>query len=201
MPPGSRADIAANLADSSPEVRFQAAVALAASAPDSPGLLEPLRWGLRRDAGRLMEAMTALQQLGPRARAAAPDLLLIIRSYSAAEVIQSRAAQCLGALGPMPEQVDAVTALLPGAGSHLQVWLHYAITALDPTRDDGLAGVVVRLSHEDPVIVQNAVHALGLLGPRAYDALPALRRLSGSEDPRLEALVEWAIGQIDVLEV
>ena len=198
MPESSETDLAGNLADPSLEVRFQAAVALAASAPDTPGLVAPLRQGLGRNAATLIEGITALGLLGPRARAAAPDLIQVIRQYPNAELIQSRAAQGLGAMGPMPEHAATVAALLPGAGHHLQVWLLYAVTALDPTRDDGVAGLVQRLSNSDSVILQNAVHALGLLGPRGRVALPELRRLLGSESKTLKALAEWAIGQIDV---
>ncbi len=198
MPEASKTDVAGNLSDPSLEVRFQAAVTLAASAPDTPGLVEPLREGLGGHAARLMEAITALGQLGPRARAAAPDLIKVIRRLRGAELIQSRAAQSLGAMGPMPEHAATVTALLPSAGGHLQVWLLYAVTALDPAREDGLAGLIRRLQNSDDVVLKNAVHALGLLGPRAYAALPELRPLLGSQDRALKALAEWAIGQIDV---
>ena len=197
MPEAVETDIASNLSDPDPEVRFQAAVALAASAPDTPGLVQALRQGLGRNVARTLEAITALGQLGPRARAAAPDLIGFIRRYPNAELLQSRAAQTLGAMGPMPEHTATLTPLLPGAGSHLQVWLLYALTALDPTREDGLAGLVQRLSTSDPVVLKNAVHALGLLGPRAWVALPELRPLLDSEDRALQALAEWAIGQID----
>ncbi|MEM7350115.1 MAG: HEAT repeat domain-containing protein [Acidobacteriota bacterium] len=203
----SKIDMANNLADPDPQTRFEAAVALAASAPDTPGLAEALRDGLRdatailSTSKNLIDAIAALGQIGPRGRVAAPDLIQLIPLYHQAELVQSRAAQSLGSMGPMPEHVAAVAGLLPGAGDHLEVWLLYAITALDPTRDDGVAGLMERLESNDSVVQQNAVHALGLLGPRAWVALPELRGLLSSQDRTLQGLTEWAIGQIDTREV
>jgi HEAT repeat protein len=91
--------------------------------------------------------------------------------------------------------LEALTNEKTTPGTHL-----YVARALGHMSDD--AGVVVPklvelLSGKSAVNCVHACQALGLLGPRAKEAIPRLRELTENDDDEIAAAAGWALGKIE----
>ena len=196
-PAASDGALIAALEDPNQQVRTEAALSLAKTAPDTPGLVDILREGLAMRSPYSIESITGLARLGKRARPAAPELLKIVERFPS-DLIQSNAASALAAMAPVPELVPELLRILPAASPRLQTWLWYAVAQNDPQRDDeAVAGILLILTDDDESVVTSAIAALSSLGPRAKAALPALRALEAESEGSVRKWCEKAIEQIE----
>jgi HEAT repeat protein len=56
--------------------------------------------------------------------------------------------------------------------------------------------LIEKLGDRDPLVRRNAAGALRMQGPRAVEALPALRTLIDDEDPRVRNEAEQAVARL-----
>jgi len=153
----------AALTDKQLEVRVSAAVALAYIEPSEaesiPALIEGLNH-LDDNTLDVQEVPQALARLGPKARAAIPTLVGLVRK------------RC--------EDWD----------------VHMALVQIDPEGKECVPALISALDHEDYHVVDVVANCLGLLGPKAKDAVPALalavtresiEEFSNGYDPQVSA--------------
>ncbi len=131
----------ATLTDQRPQVRFSAAVALAHIEPSAtesiPVLIEALNH-LDDEELEVGEVPKALARLGPRARAALPAVIGLVKKGSD------------------------------------DTGLFEALLRIDPEGTECVPVLIEALKSEDDRVVDAAANCLGLLGPQAKDAVPAL---------------------------
>jgi len=146
------------------------ALAVAARGADVPALVKQLR-GDDPEARRA--AAKALGEAGPEAKAAVPALAAALKDPDL--YVRRFAAQALGDIGPDARAaIPALNAVLKEGKDRREV-LGAAATAL------GKIGVsvtqlaaTVKDTNQDPAVRRKAADALGAMGERARDAVPAL---------------------------
>jgi HEAT repeat protein len=170
-----------------------------------------------------------LARLGPKARGAVPVLRKALNDRRP-EVRIDAAIALISIDPPAPEAVrvltvaleagqeeaydapDALGSLGPAAGSALPVLIGLvekagggasieALVRIDPAGKACIPSLIRALENKDPSVVATAANALGLLGPRAIQAVPALAAVlkrnfdsGGDETPFVDAVK--ALGRI-----
>jgi HEAT repeat protein len=176
------------------------ALAAAARGADVPALVKQLKGD---DAEGRRAAAKALGEAGPEAKAAVPQLAAALKDPDL--YVRRFAAQALGDIGPNARAaIPALNAVLKEGKDRREV-LGAAATAL------GKIGVsvtqlaaTVKDANQDPAVRRKAAEALGAMGERARDAVPALlealkARPAGGAMPRdgdSRAEVAAALGDI-----
>lgn len=110
--------------------------------------------------------------------------------------VRSQAAWSLGEMGPAgragyPRLVRAFR----DPDDTVRSAASYAITRLGPPEEE-LSQLLGSLDHADPVVRRSAADALGMAGPRAASALPALQRLSDDNDVGVRSTAFRAVRMI-----
>ncbi len=141
-------------------------------------------------------AAYALEQMGPRAREAAPALLESLRGTTG---LHRRAiVKALPAVGADPK---AFVPVLAEAGREDDLFLRRAVAqslaAAGPAAKEATPVLVEYLKQKDPYLREDAVKVVAAIGPGAKDAVPALAALL-KEDARDAARgeVAEALGRI-----
>lgn len=145
------------------------------------------------------EAVMALAKIGPGAKAAVPVMVKALdggKSENAGAI-----AYALGKIGPdATEAKPALLGLLKGSDEGLALASAWALAKIDPTSADVAKSVVplltVGLGDEMPLIRQGAAEALGILGPSAKEALPALQKATSDTNDDVREAALAAIKQI-----
>ena len=169
------------LKDADATVRLAAAFALGRVGPDAASAVPELATALANDsdANVRKEAARAFTLLGLDAKGAVPALAKALRSDKSDDVRR----QCALALGKMRNEVGSVTATILEAirldpEKTVRV---FAVHALADSLGSALKDYVKELAEQltkdsDPDVRLAIVQELGVLGPEAKDAIPALRR-------------------------
>lgn len=141
-------------------------------------------------------AAEKLSQLGEEARSAAVPLARAAGDQT--EAVREAAVAALEGLGP-PE-ADDLPALADLVGNPQADIGYWAATLIGRAGDAGAAAVPAlqaALGERAPLSLrERAAWALGKIGPAASPALDELRRISGSDEPRLARLAAKAVEQI-----
>jgi HEAT repeat protein len=185
----------ATLADPSPATRRIATQCLARLGPQAHAALDPLLKLVTApdpDENVRAAALDAIGRLGPRAASTAvPELTKLLRDHQ----LRRAAAESLGRIGP------AASAALPDLAKAISdadaTWQWTAVRAMVLIGGDGARPAV-------PFLIDRTQKAprsrelyqltwlLGLLGPVARDALPALA-VARHRDNELASMAMWAI--------
>jgi HEAT repeat protein len=173
-------------------------VAASARAADVEGLVKQLKGG---DPDARRAAAKALAEAGADAKPAVPALKQALKDKDL--FVRRFAAQALGAIGP--DAASAAPALGAAVNDPRQEVQEAAVTALGKIGAPAVAtlGAVVKDPNAAPALRRRAADALGVIGPDARSAVPALvaalqpgkgKRMDKDSDIRVE--VATALGQI-----
>lgn len=143
-------------------------------------------------------ALAALEELGPAAGSAAPELIPFLSDYS----VSFRVSGIL-------EKLDSATPELIQALKNTDFSISNSARQIFAARGARAVPVLIEaLDHADPLIRENAAKALGDAGADAKDAIPALvaSLRDADEDVRIwssisltrlgEPVAEWALGAL-----
>jgi HEAT repeat protein len=141
----------------------------------------------------LLRAAEVLEDLGPKARPALPELAAILRAPDDGTELGATAARCLGAF---PQDAATVVPLLIAALKNPgRRWSALnALANLGPAAAPAVPQVIDLLRDPDPNVRDQACLALGHVGPDAKAAVPHLQKLL--DDPDLRASAIRTLGQI-----
>jgi HEAT repeat protein len=182
-----------------PSVRLVAATVLGEVNPGSREVVAALRDTLRNDENAGVRGMAALSlgTIGPRARAAAPALADAVVNDSDADVRQA-CALTLGALGPCPEVQNACPALARALVDKNEKVANTAADALRANARVAVPRFIDDLGSSDADDRLLAVAGLGVIGPDARAAAPALRDVANDplEDPGIRRLARRALAEV-----
>jgi HEAT repeat protein len=195
------------LADDAPVTRLAAAEAIARIAPDDADdalrllvhtLGDPAEDDPKRDRFRRL-AFRALRRIGPAARPAIPALLDLMRAALDSEI---RAAAAVTAIAIDPEDAkpayDAFRARLAPtpANSNDDDWLN-ALPELGKAAKPLVPDLIAALNDKSEYRRHSALEALGVLGPDAKEALPALRERerAGKDADRVREVIRAVEGK------
>jgi len=167
-------------------VRYEAAAAIARIGPRAAAAVPTLSAALEDpDAAIRGEFLTALGAIGPDAAAALPAILKALADHEPA--VRSSATYAIGQLGGAAK--EAIPLLERNLTSHdefLQFVSAWALVHVDPKQkglaERCLAPLLTGLKSHDPRARSEAAEALGLLGPSARPAVPALKELAQDKD-------------------
>jgi uncharacterized protein (TIGR02996 family) len=188
------------LADESDEVRRAAAQQLRyIAAPSMPFAVEPLRQALSDRDGEIRSfAAVALGKIGPKASAAAPDLLRLLNDPAATD--RRNLVDAVVKIGVnLPEVLDVVLAARRDPGTAqvladaLTKWRTFppaAVPALrELVRDVGMGN-----GHYEIACVHAGLRALGRIVPRPPEVLEELRAQLATDNAPVAAEVLGGIG-------
>ena len=165
-----------------------------------PDQVVPLLTNALMDKYLQRTAVQGLQEYGPDARAAVP-VLMDHTNWTRFGMYQYHAIVTLGCIGPPAE--EAVPWLLGWATNTLEGNGGKAMAAIEAlgkirAQPDRVVPVLVRVLHDDEGLERYAAEALGMFGPAAKPAVPALIELlnhTRNARPRSNAVI--AIKRID----
>lgn len=153
------------------------------------------------DPGYRREAHFALAAMGPAAAAAVPEL---IKSLADDDLeVRYSASYALGKLGPAAKSaLPALKANVKSDDEFLRlasIWSMLSIAPNEPgLAEMALPQLIDALDDERPLIRREAATALGELGPRGKQAIPALKKsVSVEPDPDVKAAAEEALKRIE----
>ncbi len=185
------------------DLRVMAAMVLARIGADAKGATEALAKAIassRDDKQFCGEAQFALAAIGPDAAAAIPTLIESLKSDD--EHIKTTACFALGKMGPAAK--DASQAALVGLFKDndgfvrlASAWALMKIFPGNPNVSTRVVPVFVEgLSQHDGKVQVEIINSLGVLGPLAKEALPALKKVAESFDPAVQTAAADAIKKI-----
>ena len=129
------------------------------------------------------QAMQGLAQIGPPAREALPEVESALEAK------------------PDPKLPPETRAAQEAEYLNLRIWAARALWRIEPKKTDRAAAVLVEaLRHEGPALAYyrgQAAEALGLLGPAAKSALPALIEIYPTQPVALRRSILDAVRKID----
>jgi len=183
--------LAAGLRSNTPQVRAAAFRALGDLRPGPTRILAALEEGLKgADQDTIHEAVRLLATVG------APAVPKLIEALGHAKH-RSFVAQVLAAIGPPAK--EAVPALVEVAknDNHADVRSEalMAIANIGPG-PEAVPAAVAALGDRHDKVVHAACYVLGMLGPKAKDALPELANKLSAVDPMTRLVAAWAIARI-----
>jgi HEAT repeat protein len=185
------------------ELRVMAAMVLARIGADAKGATAALAAAVassRDDPQFCGEAQFALAAIGPDAAAAIPALIASLSSDH--EHIQTTACFALGKMGPAAKDAsqEALVALFKDNDGFVRLASAWALMKIFPGNSNVSTRVVPVLveglaQHEGKVQLE-IISSLGVIGPLAKEALPALQKAAESFDPAVQAAAADAIKKI-----
>jgi HEAT repeat protein len=181
-------DVWLRLGAASALVRIDADAGAAAAVPALAEIVDS-----KKNHPVVQNALTALKDLGPRARAAVPALARALQDDD--RLFRNRAADALGAVGPgAAAAVPALGELLQNENRTLRVAAARALWRIN--RDRAAVAMLIQICEEKDGHLGEAVDALGEIGPDAELAVPVLKRaLQDATYPEREplALALWRL--------
>ncbi len=117
------------------------------------------------------------------------------------EEVQSSAVYALGRIQPDDAAcVDAITKLMESDNPRLTTVCAWALVRIDPENGDNYRRAIPLLvqatNHEQAFVRAEAVTTLGMIGPAAKEAIPALEKLADDPDPEVREAAAEAIKMI-----
>jgi HEAT repeat protein len=163
---------------------------------------EPLRVlheGLK-DPRSNMDALQMLEQIGPQAKEAVPEVIKALRTESFASVVRRQAAQTLGKIAPgNKEAAQALRPYLEDREASVRNRVAFSLWLLTRNARDTVP-VLVRV-FQDPKVDffyrREAVQLLGQMAPDANAAVPVLLRALDDAESGLRGDAGDALKQID----
>lgn len=146
-----------------------------------------------RDANVRKVAAAALAAIGPKAEAAAPELVGALRDEDLR--VQAQAANALVQIGA--PAVPSLVAILEEPRSASRVSALYVLGQIGPGASGAVQILGRTLKERDPLIVRLAAVALGHIGPDARDALPLLTDLLQADHADLRISAALALARIE----
>jgi len=139
------------------------------------------------------EAARLLCQAGPAANSAAVALVHAVGDDD--EDVRQWATAALEDLGPPPlDDLHRLGEVLSQPQADRAYWAATLIGRLGPEGQAAVAALAATVGSKQPLTVQQqAVWALGQIGPAAHQAQDTLRTAAASPDPRLRRLAEAAL--------
>lgn len=142
------------------------------------------------------QAAEALAKMGPDAKAAAVPLVRAVANNE--ETVREWVVSALESLeAPHEDDTPALTKLVGSDDGEVAYW---AITLLGRLEDNAASAVLALIEalkqDPHPHNRQRAAWALGKIGPKAKNALPALKEAAHGHDPRLARIALLAMEQI-----
>jgi HEAT repeat protein len=185
-----------------PEVRRYAVGVLGRIGPDAaeavPKLLELLDGA---DAQLRNEILFTLGSIGPAAKAGVPAAIAGLQDED--EEVRFSAVYALGKIGP--EAAEALASLERALGSEDPKFCTacaWALVRVDPENEENaqkaLPLLIEALDSSTPFVRVEAAGTLGLLGPKAKDALPKLKQMA--EGDKSDTVREAAAEAVKLIE-
>ena len=177
----TRPSLFAALEDSSENVRYEAAQALAGVRPQGPRDLVALRAAFRgRDPYTRAFAAWSLGRLGSEAAVAVPELTAALLAGDPARAAIERA---LGEMGEAARQaVPVLTGSLTAGSARQRANAARALGRLGPVAAPAGATLATRLDDENPRVRLEAARALGRIGAPARPARARIVRLLAEDE-------------------
>jgi len=188
------------LGHDSKQIRFEVASAIVAIGPRAKVAVPKLIAGMKEPDPALRSAyLSALAAIGPAAVEAMPVLLAELGDPEMP--IRYAAIHAIGRIGAEAKvAVPLLEKNLLERDDMLQIASAWALVQIDPRRegiaDQCLAPLTRALQLADPYARNEAVVALGELGPAAAPAVPALKELSSDPDEAVRKSVAAALKKI-----
>jgi HEAT repeat protein len=180
-------------------VRTAACAALAEAGRPAAGALRALTRALARDPDAVVRATAAyaIGQLGPEGRLSAGGRVKAVAALGAAlrgdddPDVRLSAGRALLGFGA------AARAAIPDLTVALGEQTEIAVEVLARLGPDGLPPLIAELGKPDSGSRWLVAHRLGLMGPAAATAAPALHDLLGDEDPGIRLTAAEALARVD----
>lgn len=169
-------------------------------AHDATGSREPnlQYWTERlgeRDANKRLHAVTVLASYGPRARAAVPALIAVLRDRL--PEIRRRATIALAEIGPEARQaVPALIQVLQDEEEAVRCRAVMALGDLGAEARSAVPALIGLLQDESDLVRRWAAAALGEIGPTAPAAIPALIEALADDDIKNRAVTAAALAKM-----
>ena len=184
------------LADASPAVRTQAALALGRIGPRAaiaaPDLIARLK---DTDETVRCQAAEALGCVGTAAETTINSLVELLQDASAA--VKVSAARALGSMKKAASPaVPALVPLLQDREEAVRTAAAEAIAQAGPLNEQATGALVEGLASSDTVVQAQTAEALGAIGTAARHAAPALVEALGNGSDRVRAKAAEALGKI-----
>jgi HEAT repeat protein len=145
----------------------------------------------------MMQALTAVKQLGPEAKSLRVPLLEILKKGKDSLLIQSLP-PVLARMGPdsIPTLAEVAGRVVPQFDQLEQTRSRAASRTLGLLGKDGLKPLIMLTEHQDRQVRIGAYAALQYIGPDAKDALPALRKGLKHEDSLDRSGAVWVLARL-----
>jgi HEAT repeat protein len=136
--------------------------------------------------GVVVEVAELLRRLGPRAKAAVPELIEQLREdkqYGGASIRRTRAATILGAIGPpaLPQLVEVIK----DKDAESRVLAAQALGAMGPVARGAIPMLSGAVADRNTEVRKQAIDALRAIGPDFKWAVPALLEALKDPDPQV----------------
>jgi HEAT repeat protein len=139
-----------------------------------------------RDASMRSNVASSLGAHGPRAKAAIPALLLALNDAHAS--VRGNAAWALGRITSEKEMIAEIAprlrALLKDKDALPRVQAAWSLWKLTGNTKETVPILTETFEKKETLIIMTAVYALAGMGPKAKDAIPALRKLLAGANPQ-----------------
>jgi HEAT repeat protein len=145
------------------------------------------------------DVFITLGRIGPAAKDAAEAAKQALQDSE--EEVQSSAVFALGSIGPdAADSVDEIVKLLESGNDRFTTVCAWALVRIQPENKDNcqraIPLLIEALDHERAFVRVEAASTLGMIGPEANEAIPALEKLSDDPDPDVREAAAEAIKQI-----
>ncbi|HEX4142021.1 MAG TPA: HEAT repeat domain-containing protein [Pirellulales bacterium] len=128
------------------------------------------------------DAIDDLTDLGPKAKAAVPQLTELLKAKEPG--VRWRSARALGAIGPgAADATAALAAALDDPDHHVRSHAAYALGTIGPASQKYVKALVARITDEDPHVRRAAIRAIDRLHPDSDEVVPAVAAALSAADP------------------
>jgi HEAT repeat protein len=139
-------------------------------------------------------AVKSLQEFGPEAKAALPDLRQIVKRKRNDDLAAS-VLDILGSIGP--PSVPLLIEIITSADSDMRYNAVWKLGCMGAGAKPAVPHLVKALDDRNDTVRKGVITALGFIGPDAKPAIPALKRLLRDPVPDVRILAGLSLHEID----
>ena len=177
--------------------RVAAIVAIGRFGPDAGTAITVLKTSLndRNNVEVRLRAAEALMAIGPKAKAATPDLLILLKDPNGS--VRAAAANVFSKIDDVGKDVvQSLTELVSDPSPIVRVNAINALATLGPSAAPAVPAMAEALGDSNKLVQKASINALGRLGHDAKPAVQGLSQLLHNSDSATGIAVLIALGQI-----